>query len=574
MNEKIDLEQIEGSEGFGFPLSNLATANKSSLVGAINEVKGAIPNTANLVPYTGAAQDINLNDKSFYVGGVLTKVKTKVNLSPSIIRLEDVASIAVNGALAGGNVFRVNTPINYSVMFWLKFAYYEYQFKGYEEFVVTGYWYQNAIGYNHSVTSLTGRNTIESIRLGVDSEGKMVVYVVPKSSAMQYPKLILKEVGYTHAGVQTNHENQYNIITTTDLTTNFTQQQNITNTQFIRDSYLLDYNNFSNKPNLANYALLSQVYTQSQALGLFVGLNGVQTINDTKTFSSSPIVPNATLNNHAVNLGQLTSYVSDRANVRLSNLVSDLSTTEKATIKNKLGVIDTTYTNGTGLDLTNNVFSITIAIQNSISKGFTAYGWGNHASAGYALSSQLANYVPVNGAFTINGTKTFSSSPVVPNATLSSHAVNLGQVYNIVNNVIISNDIVEFDLLITDEFQSILDNIPQIGIEYAKCYYRNKTLGVAITIKNSSSSPVDVFGSSTSIVSLFTLPDEIMYRINQSIRDLIPQFKLQNSDPVSSYSSYQTFVELEGTIKHPYGLLLSENYKTVIYGEFECLDIL
>lgn len=323
----------------------------------------------------------------------------------------------------------------------------------------------------------------------------------------------------------------------------------------------------------SNYALLSQVYTQTQALSLFVGVNGVQTINDTKTFSSSPIVPNGTLAGHTVNLGQLNTLLVAKTDVRLSNLVSDLSTNEKATIKNKLGIIDTTYTNGTGLDLTNNVFSLTIAIQNSISKGFTAYGWGNHASAGYALSSQLANYVPVNGAFTINGTKTFSSSPVVPNARLSSHAVNLGQVYNIVNNVIISNDIVEFDLLITDEFQSILDNIPQIGIEYAKCYYRNKTFGIAIKMVNSSSSPVDVFGSSSSIVSLFTLPDEIMYRINQSIRELIPQFKLQNSDPVSSYSSYQTFVELEGTIKHPYGLLLSENYKTVIYGEFECLDM-
>ena len=54
---------------------------------------------------------------------------------------------------------------------------------------------------------------------------------------------------------------------------------------------------------------LSNYYTQSQALGLFVGLNGVQTIADTKTFTSSPVIPNATLNAHAVNLGQLNSLL-------------------------------------------------------------------------------------------------------------------------------------------------------------------------------------------------------------------------------------------------------------------------
>lgn len=34
----------------------------------------------------------------------------------------------------------------------------------------------------------------------------------------------------------------------------------------------------------------------------------------------------------------------------------------------------------------------------------TAYGWGNHASAGYALSSSLSGYVPTSRTLTINGT--------------------------------------------------------------------------------------------------------------------------------------------------------------------------
>src|SRR5690606_10159844 len=57
--------------------------------------------------------------------------------------------------------------------------------------------------------------------------------------------------------------------------------------------------------NPANYALLSQVYTQDQALALYVGKSGVETIQNTKTFTHSPIVPNGTLNGHTVNLGQL-----------------------------------------------------------------------------------------------------------------------------------------------------------------------------------------------------------------------------------------------------------------------------
>jgi len=51
-------------------------------------------------------------------------------------------------------------------------------------------------------------------------------------------------------------------------------------------------------------------YTKSEALNLFVGKNGVETIADTKTFTHSPIVPNATLNNHAVNLSQLNNLTA------------------------------------------------------------------------------------------------------------------------------------------------------------------------------------------------------------------------------------------------------------------------
>lgn len=52
---------------------------------------------------------------------------------------------------------------------------------------------------------------------------------------------------------------------------------------------------------------IQNYYTKNEALNLFVGKNGVENIYDTKTFNSSPIIPNATLGTHAVNLNQLNS---------------------------------------------------------------------------------------------------------------------------------------------------------------------------------------------------------------------------------------------------------------------------
>ena len=53
---------------------------------------------------------------------------------------------------------------------------------------------------------------------------------------------------------------------------------------------------------------LNNYYTKTESLNQFVGLSGVQSIADTKTFLASPVVPSPTLDAHAVNKG----YVDDR----------------------------------------------------------------------------------------------------------------------------------------------------------------------------------------------------------------------------------------------------------------------
>ena len=60
--------------------------------------------------------------------------------------------------------------------------------------------------------------------------------------------------------------------------------------------------------------------------------------------------------------------------------------------------------------------SSTVAIGNDsrITNGQTAYGWGNHASAGYALNSALSNYLPLTGG-------TLTGNLTLPNLTAESN---------------------------------------------------------------------------------------------------------------------------------------------------------
>lgn len=60
------------------------------------------------------------------------------------------------------------------------------------------------------------------------------------------------------------------------------------------------------------------------------------------------------------------------------------------------------------------------------------YHSGNFNPASYvaqsALNSQLANYATLNGVQTFTNTNTFQQSPVIPNGTLGTHAVNKNQI--------------------------------------------------------------------------------------------------------------------------------------------------
>lgn len=164
---------------------------------------------------------------------------------------------------------------------------------------------------------------------------------------------------------------------------------------------------------LANYALLSQVYTQSQALALFVGLNGVQTIADTKTFSSSPIVPNATLSGHAVNLGQMQSYVAglgyqtaSQVTTIVNNAISAIPAPGNGSVILQ-GIGSLTGTATFSMNQANNTvgsFDLTPTTKNEIAAGATA---GVQIVGLFGDCQNYFDHVDVSAGGTIDVNETF-----------------------------------------------------------------------------------------------------------------------------------------------------------------------
>jgi hypothetical protein len=109
----------------------------------------------------------------------------------------------------------------------------------------------------------------------------------------------------------------------------------------------------------------------------------------------------------------------------LTDTITDLYYT-KANIttylagKQDTGVISMTYP-ASGIALSTGSAWGTSIVNNSANWN-TAYGWGNHASAGYALSSALSGYVPTS--------RTINSRDLTSNISITASDVGLGNVTN------------------------------------------------------------------------------------------------------------------------------------------------
>ncbi|SDL53178.1 hypothetical protein [Chryseobacterium taihuense] len=223
---------------------------------------------------------------------------------------------------------------------------------------------------------------VNLVRVGINPSGNRCLIINDINTVWQYPQIIVDK--FIGGGRDTAIGNW-----TTELVTDlsaYTIQTNVPITKAVNASNLT--------------AQLQNYYTKNEALNLFVGKNGIETIFDTKTFSSSPIVPNATLGNHAVNLNQ--------ADGRYVNMLYDQNI---GGIKNFTGAYTQWVLNGDS----NNAIAFVQSLPDRV-----ALGSINNKDIGIYRNLALKLNFKENEA-------EFTDNVKIPNGILASHAVNLSQ---------------------------------------------------------------------------------------------------------------------------------------------------
>jgi hypothetical protein len=97
--------------------------------------------------------------------------------------------------------------------------------------------------------------------------------------------------------------------------------------------------------------------------------------------------------------------------------------------------VDTIPYPSIGIPLSNGTSWGTSIVNNSANWN-TAFGWGNHALAGYALDTQV---VHITGAETVAGLKTFTSAVKAPNFILSGGTGNTGMYFGHTDRLVLAN---------------------------------------------------------------------------------------------------------------------------------------
>lgn len=179
----------------------------------------------------------------------------------------------------------------------------------------------SSVGSNANRSSVYCNNPdkISAVRITRVPETNNIVLIFEKTDGFQGSNLInIREI---ISGSSTATTPEFTVSFTDDISA-YATGVNFPNANFVRDSYYLNWNNHINKP--TSFPPSSHSHVLSEITGLvdalagkvstaqlveqlsnYIPINGVSTINGTKTFTEAPIVPAGTLNGHAVNLGQL-----------------------------------------------------------------------------------------------------------------------------------------------------------------------------------------------------------------------------------------------------------------------------
>lgn len=247
-------------------------------------------------------------------------------------------------------------------------------------------------GYNKVLlTNDTGDpDVITKFRIG-ESGGKSYLILNDIDTVWSYPNI---NVDRYLGGHKTLADGDWVSYMVTDLSS-ITIQQEVPITKAVNSAALAS--------SLTNY------YTKNEALNQFVNKTGVETINGIKTFTSSPIVPAGTLGTHAVNLNQLSTKVS------AGNSTYGMEWDGLQTYLRRNNDLEGYLYHSGNVNLSN--FATNAALANY-----------------YTKNEALNQFVGLNGVQTISATKTFTESPIIPNGTLGTHAINLNQLNTKITN--------------------------------------------------------------------------------------------------------------------------------------------
>lgn len=296
----------------------------------------------------------------------------------------------------------------------------------------------------------------------------------------------------------------------------------------------------------------------------------------------------------------LSSALDGKSNIRLSNVASDLNATEKSAIRNKVGAgtvnsvsisLPDGFAVGTATITDSGTFNISFSQGYSLPTTAKQNAWDNIVEEAVTLSGNQE----ISGAKRCLGFWIFDKPVQVADGTEDTHAVSIKQLKakaekNLSNlpsnlttqetNIIkqklkidnFQNTGNTYPLEISSEFTDILATIPEVTVENAIAYIRNRNLIVSITLKNAAIANTDVI-SSNSIVKLFSLTPEISDILQGEITAIVPHVKLTSTD-VYSTATNKMFLDFEDkSIKQPFRLTLRSSSTTTFYAEFECLDM-
>ena len=372
-----------GLTGGGSLASNrtigLSTTTQSDIAKGVTAHGWGNHASAGYIPYTGANQAVDLNTQDLTLNGNLIKQNstleqnifgTGTSSTNNLRRYYNVASfLGVNSA---PGVVVVTIPITTSTMWNAQISIQEYHASvGYTPIrrttlIIGAYTTTNTARF----VSVDNADRIAKVEFGKDSSNRTVVLIHMSSSNMAYPKIVIDWVQAAHNhSSELEDKTQYDIstIATADISTlGLTINGEITNANFQRDSYYLNYNNFTNTPTIPT------VNNGQLTLSTGTGLSGSATFTANQSGSSTFSVAVASTHKlpttaewTAANTDTITRLRGTTSGTYTSGdltLLAGANTTitqSGANITIASTNTNTTYSAGSGLSLTGTTFANT-----------------------------------------------------------------------------------------------------------------------------------------------------------------------------------------------------------------------